>query len=143
MCVHVCLCIGHESSAMCDFCTHFRNLLNFQPGMFLTNLEIRACHSSAPNSTVDLSGGGQWSMVCSSWVGHLPLPCSLDRTRTTVRVVRCTLRFFGILHRPSIPMQGFRVFNVRKALVISTCTMHAYRRVPAADKDWCSGKRYL
>ena len=27
--------------------------------------------------------------------------------------------------------------------VISACTMQAYRRVPAADKDWCSGKCYL
>ena len=28
-------------------------------------------------------------------------------------------------------------------VVISACTMQAYRRVPAADKDWCSGKCYL
>ena len=31
----------------------------------------------------------------------------------------------------------------RTTYVISACTMQAYRRVPAADKDWCSGKCYL
>ena len=36
-----------------------------------------------------------------------------------------------------------RLQDTSTGAVISACTMQAHRRVPAADKDWCSGKCYL